>query len=92
MVAVRSVLEGGRPQKPGAADNLGFTDELWNMVEHCWQVHRNERPNVGEILHCLRSAVPAWKPGEPHSDGDSVTGDSDSASFDCGASVTDSIQ
>ena len=61
------LLEGGQPQKPEAAENLGFTNELWSTVERCWRGNRDERPNVGEILHCLESAVPAWntRPQDP---------------------------
>ena len=66
-LAIMKILEGGRPQKPRDAENLGFTNELWSMVERCWRENRGERPNVGEILRCLESAVPAWntRPQDP---------------------------
>ena len=55
-----SILEGVRPQKPDVAESLGFTNELWGMVEHCWLEGPDERPEVGEILHCLERAAQAW--------------------------------
>ena len=66
-IAVR-VLEGHRPQKPKGAESLGLTDELWAMAEQCWQEKRDQRPEVGEILHCLESAAQVWdtRPPPPH--------------------------
>jgi len=55
-----SVLRGHRPQRPEAADDLGFTGELWSMVERCWQENPDERPEVKEIVDCLESAAEAW--------------------------------
>lgn len=41
-------------------DSLWFTDELWSRDEHCWWEIINKRPDVGEMLCCLRRAAPAW--------------------------------
>jgi len=32
-----ATLGGQWPRKPEAVENLGFTDELWSMVERCRQ-------------------------------------------------------
>lgn len=53
-------MEGQRPQKPEAAEGLGFTDELWSMVERCWRENRDERPEAKEIVDCLENAAKAW--------------------------------
>ena len=75
------VLGGDRPQKPEAAESLGFTDELWSMLERCWEDDRDERPEVGEVLRCLESAAQAWdtRPPPPHraTDTDSSYGSED---------------
>ena len=65
---MRSKIVGGdRPQKPEAAGSLGFTDELWSMVERCWQESWDERPETKEIVDYLESAAKAWdtRPSPP---------------------------
>jgi len=54
------ILNRQRPQKPEAAESLGFTRELWSMVERCWRENRDERPEAKEIVDCLESAAKAW--------------------------------
>jgi len=58
--AIAAILSGQRPQKPEAAESLGFTDELWIMVERCWRENWNERLEAKEIVDCLESAAKAW--------------------------------
>ena len=65
LCAMRAIMGGDRPQKPKAAESIGFTDELWRMVERCWQENRDERPGVREILHCLESTAQAWDTRPP---------------------------
>ena len=57
---VLAIVEGTRPRKPKAAESLGFTDELWTMVECCWREKPGERPGVKEVMRCLESAAQAW--------------------------------
>lgn len=66
--AIMMVLEGHQPRKPEGAESLGFTDELWAMVQRCWWGNRARRPEMGEILRCLESAAQAWdtRPPLPH--------------------------
>jgi len=58
--AAIAIMKGRRPQRPEAAEGLGFTDELWIMVERCWQENLDERPEAKEIVDCLESAANAW--------------------------------
>ena len=60
ILAVHAITEGFRPNKPEAAKELGFNDELWNTVELCWLEDRNARPGVGDILSCLNDAAAFW--------------------------------
>ena len=53
-------MEGVRPRKPEAAKRLGFSDELWRIVEKCWLEDRNARPGVEDIFSCLNDAVAFW--------------------------------
>jgi serine/threonine protein kinase len=39
------VVEGGRPSRV-----VGFTDNLWKMVEQCWMPHPDHRPNIEDVL------------------------------------------
>ena len=54
------VLNGTRPAKPEDAASLGFTSELWEIVEQCWLADRNERPTLSAVLSCLTDAAPSW--------------------------------
>ncbi|KAF9641991.1 kinase-like protein, partial [Thelephora ganbajun] len=47
---VIAIAEGERPEKPGEAARLGFSNELWTSVEQCWRGNRDERPKVEDIL------------------------------------------
>ena len=53
-------MEGVRPRKPEDAKRLGFSDELWRIVELCWLEDRNARPSVEEIISCLNDATGFW--------------------------------
>ena len=48
-----AILEGGRPEKPENATDLGFTEGLWETVEKCWVEDPSMRPDVEDILSCL---------------------------------------
>lgn len=59
-VVMGTIVEGGRPKKPENAERLGFTEELWETVEHCWLDDRNARPSA-EVIHSrLKDATPFW--------------------------------
>ena len=59
-MVINEIMEGVRPKKPEEAKCLGFSDELWKMVELCWQADRNARPVVEEILSALNEAAAFW--------------------------------
>ena len=59
--AVAKIIDGERPKKPTMTARLGFTGELWEIVERCWNKDRDERPSLGVILSTLKDAVPSWK-------------------------------
>jgi len=60
IIAVHAIVEGVRPMKPEGAKRLGFSDELWRMVEICWLEDRDARPDVGNVLSCLNDATAFW--------------------------------
>ena len=53
-------MEGVRPMKPEGAKQLGFSDDLWRTIELCWLEDHSKRPDVGNILSSLHSAVLFW--------------------------------
>jgi len=53
-------MEGVRPKKPEGAKRLGFSDELWRIIELCWLEDRNARPRVEDILYSLNDATAFW--------------------------------
>lgn len=56
-----AIVEGDRPEKPENAARLGFTNELWEIIEQCWSEDRNARPGV-EVIHSrLHDAAPFWR-------------------------------
>ena len=56
----QAILGGVRPKKPDSAAALGFTDGLWWIVENCWEVDRDKRPDVETVLSHLIHAARAW--------------------------------
>lgn len=61
-MAMLVITEGVRPEKPENATQLGFTEELWSIVEQCWLGDWRARPGVEDILSCLNNALPSWQP------------------------------
>ncbi|EMD36221.1 hypothetical protein CERSUDRAFT_65939 [Gelatoporia subvermispora B] len=52
------IQTGVRPERPTAdALELGLTDEVWDLMEQCWQAEPRVRPGVDEIQACLEEAV-----------------------------------
>jgi serine/threonine protein kinase len=51
-----TVLRGRRPQRPTALPEL--TDDLWRLIEHCWDQETVQRPHITAILDRLREIAP----------------------------------
>ena len=56
-----AIPRGDRPQKPEAMENLGFTNQLWELVEQCWSVDIGARPDVRTVLSHLNHATWSWE-------------------------------
>ena len=54
---VFKVLDGVRPSKPTDALKLGLSDEVWKLLEDCWQTERQRRPPVKDVLARVKSAA-----------------------------------
>jgi len=60
VLVMNAIVGGDRPKKPERAMHLGFSDELWRVVERCWLEDRGARPDVEEILRCLNGSSLSW--------------------------------
>ena len=58
---INTIMNGGRPQKPEAAASLGFTEELWGIVQRCWSADAGVRPDVRTVLLHLNHATWSWE-------------------------------
>jgi len=54
------VLRGRRPDKPGDAPTIGFSDSLWRFTQRCWDGQINLRPKAGEVAMQLGEAAAEW--------------------------------
>ena len=50
LIVSLKVVGGERPRR-----RVKFKESLWKMLERCWAPHPNERPSIGDVLHCLET-------------------------------------
>ena len=58
--AVMAVLDGKRPRRPQGAGGEWFTDDVWGILERCWNPAPGDRPSVNSVLRCLERASKSW--------------------------------
>ena len=61
-VAMRKVMDGERPQRPGGAEGAQFTDDLWQMLNQCWATQPEDRPSIPAVLEVLERVSGDTKP------------------------------
>ena len=77
---VLRISQGGRPEMPENARAVGLTDEMWKLLENCWQQNRKKRPTMEEVVrrwqkfveHDEGVVVSGWRNFVDHSDADVV--------------------
>ncbi|KAF9070167.1 kinase-like domain-containing protein, partial [Rhodocollybia butyracea] len=52
ILVLEQVLKGERPERPSEPNAM--TDELWNLVNACWQHDRSGRPQIGLVVDHLK--------------------------------------
>ena len=71
---ISAIVSGDRPSRP---THSGLTDELWKVIQRCWDQEAQKRPNALEISRSLYDSAPersvCW-----------LTGFSGPATFQCG--------
>jgi hypothetical protein len=51
-----NVLNGARPSKPSATTEIGFTDDVWDLIQRGWAEEPSDRPMLWEFLIFIRYA------------------------------------
>ena len=51
------VMGGERPERPGGAQAVWFTDNLWGLLERCWKRQPHERPTPEALLRYLEGVT-----------------------------------
>ena len=54
---VLRILRGGRPEMPENCQAVGLTDEMWKLLESCWQQNPRKRPVMEEVVRRLQRFV-----------------------------------
>ena len=60
--SVPAVLRGERPEKPVGAESLGFSPELWELLQLCWSEMSSGRPTARRLFDQLSPASLTWIP------------------------------
>ena len=47
---VLRISQGGRPEMPGNARDIGLTPEMWNFLESCWRRGPKKRPAMRDVV------------------------------------------
>jgi len=61
-IVMRKVIEGERPGRPEGAEGVWFTDDLWRMLNLCWETQPGSRPTIQTVWECLHQVSGAWVP------------------------------
>ena len=76
-IVIRKVIEGERPGRPERVEGEWFTDDLWLMVNLCWETRPENRPGIETVLECLEEVSMGWKPPSAQVDEDAESDESD---------------
>ena len=61
-VVVAKIVKGERPGRPRGAIGMWFTNEIWDVLESCWERTPRDRPRIGDVPQCLENASRSWTP------------------------------
>ena len=61
-VALRKVMDGECPQRPGGVQGARFTNSLWRTLKRCWATRPESRPSSSVVLECLERVSRDTKP------------------------------
>ncbi|GLB42831.1 putative protein with domain-containing protein [Lyophyllum shimeji] len=64
---VLKVTKGERPGRPSAES--GLTDEIWSLMQDCWETTPAKRPTVDQVIEWLMADLPQGTRAAPQQDG-----------------------
>jgi serine/threonine protein kinase len=67
-VVMWKVMGGERPSRPNGPEGAQFTDDLWQMLNRCWEAQPERRPSVATALECLERVSKTVKKPSQQSD------------------------
>ena len=76
-IVIRKVMDGERPERLEGAEGAWFADDLWRMLNLCWETQPKGRPSVAEVLECLERVSRDPRPLFLQEDGDFVMEEDD---------------
>ena len=59
-LACKVALEDERPGRPRDSEKLGFTNEVWEVLQKCWEREPSARPSADLVAACLKQASETW--------------------------------
>ena len=60
--AITKVLRGEQPERPQEMEEKWFTDDVWGILEWCWEPIPSDRPSIENVLQHLEEASISWTP------------------------------
>ena len=54
------VISGKRPLRPTNRDILGLSDNVWLLMEKCWDLDPSVRPHISDILALFETTSRRW--------------------------------
>ena len=66
-VVILKVTGGERPERPQGMQAAWFTDDLWEILGHCWKPYPHERPSLKTLLEYLEGVTQPSRPPSPTS-------------------------
>ena len=84
LTVAQKALEGEQPERPQGARGVRFTDDIWGILELCWQPQPCDRISAKAVLWALEGNQPLLEPSSTVGEGveTCVDDQSDAASSD----------
>ena len=88
-VVIAKILKGERPGRPHGTSGTWFTDEVWGILERCWEPIPDDRPRIEDVLQCLENASWSWTQPSPQAISNPLAIDPSARIFDSNTESTD---
>jgi hypothetical protein len=58
------VIKNKRPERRTSSQEVGLSDEIWDIMRTCWDPEPSNRPKIGDIVALLSKAQGITDPDE----------------------------